>query len=81
MPEFLNGDAEIIQPGVYQLVYNSDLGTGTGALTIQKDPGATPQPMTDGTFTVNEDRLAYLGGGRYGFTLTGDARIWIDRIT
>lgn len=80
MSEFTTGQVEIIQPGVYQLVYQSTSGTGTGQLEISKDNEVSWQVMTDGNFTTSEDRVAYLGGARYRFTLTGDARMWMDKI-
>lgn len=80
MAEYFTTDEAIITPGIYQLVYQSAGGAGTGQLEISKDNGISYQVMTDGTFTTSEDRTAYLGGAKYKFTLTGDARIWIDKI-
>lgn len=78
MAQYVNGFDGVIEPGVYQLVYQS--AAGTGQIEVSKDGGASWQVMTDGTFTTSEDRIAYLGGARYRITLTGDAKIWLDRV-
>jgi hypothetical protein len=78
--ELTNGATPLVIPAVYQLVYQSVGGLGTGQLEISKDNGATYQVMIDGAFTTSEDRIAYLGYARLRVTLTGDAKIWLDKI-
>ena len=80
MAEHFNNDEIVIQPGIYQIVYNSVGGAGTGLIQISKDNGTTYQDMVDGAFTTSADKAAWLGGAKYKFTLTGDARIWVDKI-
>lgn len=79
MSQMLNGNIELVTPGRYQIVYNSPV-SGTGLIEISKDHGVTYQTLKDGVFTTSSDKLAYLGGGKYKFTLTGDARIWLDKL-
>lgn len=79
MSQYFNGDEERLSPGIYQLVYNS-ASSGTGTLAISKDSGTTFQDMVDGSFTTSEDRVMYHGGGILRFTLTGDAKIYLDKI-
>ena len=80
MAQLLTGVATIIQPGVYQMVYNSVGGSGTGLLAVSKNSGSTYQTMTNGTFTTSEDQTMYLGGGTYKATLTGDAILYLDKV-
>lgn len=78
MAEFSNGQVKDLRDGEYMLVYQSVGGSGTGQIEISKDDGTSYQVMTDGTFTTSEDRYVILANGKYRFTLTGDARLWLE---
>lgn len=77
MAQFTNAQVEDLNPGMYQLVYQSAGGAGTGKIEISMDEGSSYQDMTNGSFTTSEDKIAYLGKARYRFTLTGDAKLWL----